>query len=339
MPACGIGTRVRRKEAIFLGTWRTAAIDAPVATTVASRSLLLKCLKPLRLPAVLAAPLLSLCLSLPMTLALAGCPRPGGSDGDLAKSQIRVDLAKDFLSKHELEAATAETERALAFAPQNEEAYLVRGIVSLVRASDNLRITEVEACLTGVDAEAVQRQIDESLIKAELDFRRATELAPDFGEAWSNRGVVKTLLDDPEAAVAMLTKALENPVRLQNPSLTRAHLGWAHFHRGDMVAAVTDLRQALQFQPGMCVANYRLGRVYFAREEWEKAAEQFQLVSDSSDCGSQEAKYFLMKSRNQQGLLDDARAAAQACINLAPKSCYAQRCRAESNAIGQGDSQ
>lgn len=302
-----------------------------MAATVASPSLLLKCLKPLRVYSLVLAASLS-------SLSLGGCPR-AGSEGDLAKSQVRVDLAKDFLRKHELEAATAETDRALAFAPGNEEAYLVRGLVSLVRASDNLRIVEVDSCLTGVDAESVQREIDESLLKAEMDFRRATELAPDFGEAWSNRGVVKTLLESPEDAVTSLTKALENPVRLQNPSLTRAHLGWAQFHRGDMVAAAKELRQALQFQPGMCVANYRLGRVYFAREEWEKAAEQFQLVSDSTDCGSQEAKYFLMKSRNQQGLLEDARAAAQACINLAPKSCYAQRCRAESNGAGQGDSQ
>lgn len=259
---------------------------------------------------------------------LSACPRPH-SDADLSKSQTRLDLARDFLRKHELEAADAETGRALALHPGNEDAYLLRGLVSLVRASDGLRLVEVEGCLTGVDAESVQRDIDENLLKAEIDFRKATELAPEFGEAWSNRGVVKTLLDDPQAAVALLTRALENPIRLLNPGLTRAHLGWAQFHRGDMPAAAKELRQALQFQPGMCVANYRLGRVYFAREEWEKASEQFQLVSDSADCGSQEAKYFLMKSRTQQGLLDDARAAEQSCIAVAPRSCYAQRCRSE----------
>lgn len=262
-----------------------------------------------------------------------------GSEGDLAKSQVRVQLAVDFLRKHELEAAEAEADRALAFAPGNEEAYQVRGLVSYLRALDAKLIIEVDGCLTGVDAESVQRDIDESLLKAELDFKKASELAPDFGEAWSNRGVVKTLLEDPEAAVKLLTTALENPTRLREPPLTRAHLGWAQFHRGDLVAAAKELRQALQFQPGMCVANYRLGRVYFAREEWEKAAEQFQLVSDSADCGSQEAKYFLMKSRTQQGLVDEARAAMQACINLAPRSCYAQKCRSEGSALGQGDAQ
>ncbi|MEZ4359054.1 MAG: hypothetical protein R3B48_02660 [Kofleriaceae bacterium] len=259
---------------------------------------------------------------------VAGCPQRG-TEENLGKSQARVDLARDFLLKHELEAAEAEADRALAMAKSNEEAYLVRGLVALLRASDGLRLLEVDACLTGVDAESIQRDIDENLMKADVDFRKATELAPDFGEAWSNRGVVKTLLDEPEAAAEMLTHALENPVRLINPGLTRAHLGWARFHQGDLPGAAKELRQALQFQPGMCVANYRLGRVYFTREEWEKAAEQFQLVSDSADCGSQEAKYFLMKSRTQQGLLDDARTAMESCVTLAPKSCYAERCRAE----------
>jgi type IV pilus assembly protein PilF len=266
---------------------------------------------------------------------LTGCPRVT-TESDLGKSAARVDLAKDFLRKHELEAADAEAERALAFAPHNEEAYLVHGLVSLVRASDGLRLVEVESCLTGVDAESLQRDIDENLLKAEKDFRKASELAPDFGEAWSNLGVVKTLLDDSKAAVDFLTHALENPNRLLNPGLTRAHLGWARFHSGDLPSAAKELRQALQFQPGMCVANYRLGRVYFEREEWEKAAEQFQLVSDSADCGSQEAKYFLMKSRTQQGLLEDARTAMEACIRLAPKSCYAQRCQSEGGSLGAG---
>jgi type IV pilus assembly protein PilF len=291
--------------------------------------------KPLQVSSAVAGWLLA------ATTLLTGCPHRG-SEEDLKKSSVRLELSKDFLSKHELEAAEAEANRALGFAPSNDEAFLVRGLVSLVRASDGTRLTEVESCLTGVDAEAVQRDIDENLLKAELDFRKASELAPDYGEAWSNRGVVKTLLENPEEAVQLLTRALENPVRLQNPGLTRAHLGWAQFHRGDMVSAAKELRQALQFQPGMCVANYRLGRVYFAREEWEKAAEQFQLVSDSADCGSQEAKYFLMKSRTQQGLLDDARAAAEACMKLAPKSCYAQRCRVEGSALGpmqSGDAQ
>src|SRR5262249_161045 len=103
--------------------------------------------------------------------------------------------------------------------------------------------------------------------------------------------------------------------------------------------AANELRQAVQFHPNMCVATYRLARVYFAREEWEKAAELFQTTSDDPACGSQEASLYLMKTRMQQGLLDDARHARHACLRLSPKSCVAAQCIAEGRALGVMSSQ
>jgi tetratricopeptide (TPR) repeat protein len=191
------------------------------------------------------------------------------------------------------------------------------------------RLIEIDDCLTGVDAEALRTDMDAHLGKAEADLKRSVELAPDYGEAWSNRGVVANLLGEHDRAVEFLTTALGSPARLINPGLTRAHLGWSYLQEGNHVAAAKELRQALQFQPRMCVATYRLGRVYFAREEWEKAAEQFQDVSDQPECQSQEAALYLMKARLEQGLNDDARAARAACLKLSPRSCAAVQCRAQ----------
>ncbi|HEX3759311.1 MAG TPA: tetratricopeptide repeat protein [Kofleriaceae bacterium] len=264
--------------------------------------------------------------------AVAGCAMH--DDRDPAKSATRLDLAKDFLRKHQLEAADAECGRALAFNPANDEAYNVRGLVEMIRAVDTQRTLEVESCLTGVDAEVTQRDLDAMLHKADLDFAAASRLNPEYGEAWSNRGVVHNLLEDYPAAAQYLTEALANPIRLDSPGLTRAHLGWALFHEQRYVDAAKELRQAVQFQPNMCVATYRLARVYFAREEWEKAAELFQTTSDDPACGSQEASLYLMKTRMQQGLVEDARRARDACLRLSPKSCAAAQCRAEGRALG-----
>jgi Tfp pilus assembly protein PilF len=264
--------------------------------------------------------------------AMAGCPQR--DDRALAKSATRLDLAKDFLRKHQLEAADAECNRALAFNPANDEAYNIRGLVAMVRALDTQRTLEIEACLTGVDAEVTQRDLDGFLRKADADFGEAAKLTPDYGEAWSNRGVVQTLLEDYAVAAEYLTHALGNPMRLDSPGLTRAHLGWALFHQTKYTDAAKELRQAVQFQPNMCVATYRLARVYFAREEWEKAAELFQTTSDDPSCGSQEASLYLMKTRMQQGLVDDARRARAACLRISPKSCIASQCRAEGGALG-----
>ena len=268
-----------------------------------------------------------------MILAAAGCMQQR-DDRELSKSATRLDLAKDFLRKHQLEAADAECNRALAFNPANDEAYNVRGLVELVHALDTLRLSEIDSCLTGIDAEVTQRDLDGYLHKADADFGAAAKLAPDYGEAWSNRGVVRNLLEDYAGATEYLDQALANPARLDSPGLTRSHLGWAMFHQAKYVEAANELRQAVQFQPNMCVATYRLARVYFAREEWEKAAELFQITSDDPSCGSQEASLYLMKTRMQQGLVDDARRARDTCLHISPKSCIASQCRAEGGRLG-----
>src|SRR6185369_1080774 len=135
-------------------------------------------------------------------------------------------------------------------------------------------------------------------------------------------------------AADYLRHALENPARLSSPALARADLGWSLFHLKEYVDAAKELRQAVQFQPNMCVATYRLARVYFARQEWEKAAELFQTVSEDSSCGSQEASLYLMKTRLQQGLVDDARRARDACLSISPQSCIAAQCRADGGGLG-----
>jgi tetratricopeptide (TPR) repeat protein len=259
-------------------------------------------------------------------VVLSACPQP---KGDPAKSAKRLDIAKDALSRGDLDTADTEANKAIAFLKTNDEAYNVRGLVRVVRAAGAKRLMEVDDCLTGVDAEAMRSDLDAHLAAAAKDFEQATRLSPDYGEAWSNRGVVAALQEDPERAREYFAKALEHPARLDSPSLTRAHLGWAHFHRDDHVQATKELLQALQFQPGQCVATYRLGRVYFIREEWEKAAEQFQGVTDDPACRSVEASLYLMKARIAQGLVEDARVARDACIALAPKSCMAAECRTE----------
>ena len=69
-------------------------------------------------------------------------------------------------------------------------------------------------------------------------------------------------------------------------------------------------------------------------KEWEKAAELFQTASDDPACGSQEASYYLMKTRLQQGLVAEAKEARNACLKLSPQSCIATQCRADGQVLG-----
>ena len=260
-------------------------------------------------------------------MSAGGCPQ--GGEHSPEKSAKRLAIANDYLAKNDLEGAEGEANKAIAYNSGNDEAYVVRGLVSYIRALQAKKSMEVDNCLTGVDAEAMQKDVDTFLAKADQDFERAAKAAPDYGEAYADRGIVHNLLEDYPAAQEYLTKALENPMRLKDPALTRANLGWSLFHQNKLVDATKELLTVKQFQDKMCVANYRLGRVYFAREEWEKAAEQFQTVSDDPSCGSQEASYYLMKTQMQQGLADNAKSTQAACLKMSPKSCIATKCRAE----------
>jgi len=265
-------------------------------------------------------------------LVLAGCTQH--IEHNAEKSAKRLDIAKDFLRKNDLEAAETECNKAISFNDRNDEAYVVRGLVAMVRAYQAKKSMEIDGCLTGLDADATDRDLQTYLAKADLDFERAARVTPDYGEAWADRGVVHNLMTDFDTASTYFNKALQHPMRLMNPALTRAHLGWSLFNQKQYVEAAKELRTAIQFQPKMCVANYRLARVYFARQEWEKAAELFQTASEDPSCGSQEASYYLMKTRMQQGLVSEAKAARDACAKLSPHSCIATKCRADGNSLG-----
>lgn len=259
---------------------------------------------------------------------VAGSIACGGQVVDQRKAHNRVELAKDLLRQQQLEAAELEARKALDHNPENAEAHNLLGLVDLLRGLNNFRLLEIDDCLTGVDAEGLRRELDEFLLAADGHFATATDLSSGFAEAHSNRGAAALQLEDYERAAVLFEKALEVPHRLLDIGLTRAHLGWAYYKAGDEARAAKELRQALQFSPGMCVAKYRLGRVYFAREEWNKALEQFRAVASDSACPMQEAHLYLSKTYRQLGDADASAAAVSSCERLAPKSCIAAECRA-----------
>lgn len=265
-------------------------------------------------------------VSLALLVLASGCPHPHAEDPK--RSSTRLELAKDYLRRGQLDQAEEQAHQALHYDDQNVEAYNLLGLVQFVRAENNFRLLEIDDCLTGVDAEALRSEMDEYLTRADKQFQRAVQIQPHYGEGWFNRGNVALELEDYGPAIAYLSKALTFPHTLINIGLTRANLGWAYFHKNDQPRAAKELRQAAQFNPGMCVAKYRLGRVYFARKEWNKALEQFQAVAQNNACPMQEAHLYLAKTYAALGMNDQLSRAQAGCLQMAPKSCIAARCRA-----------
>ena len=116
------------------------------------------------------------------------------------------------------------------------------------------------------------------MTSADRHFGKAVDIKPENGEAWANRGSVALLLEDYEPSAVDLERALAYPHALINIGLTRANLGWAYFTRG-VTRSGEGAASWRRVQPGMWWRS-TMGRVYFARKEWNKAL-------DSSSCCEQ----------------------------------------------------
>jgi len=269
----------------------------------------------------------SLLFLVAVAVSATGCGN--GQKVDRDRSMHRYDLAVEMLGKREYEAAVSEANKALAYDPSNHRAHRLLGLVDLRRASDIAAILEIEDCLTGVDAEGLGKKKDEYLLAARQRFVDAIGIDREYGEAYQDRAQVDLLLGDVDKAVEGFKEALANAAQLDNVSLTRTNLGWAYFQLADYPSAASELRQALRFQPAMCLAHYRLGRVYFARKEWDKALQEFEkVVEQPNECPIQEAHLYLMKTYAETGLGASLPKLSEGCVSLAPKSCVAAQCRA-----------
>jgi tetratricopeptide (TPR) repeat protein len=245
---------------------------------------------------------------------------------DENKSHHRVDLAKDLIRSKELDAAEQEGKAALSLNPKNDEAYYILGLIDFLRGVNSFLLLEQQDCLSGVDAEVLREEMEARFTAADQSLAKAVEMAPGYGDAWAARGLIQIQLENFELALQYFEKAFEGKARLDNIGLTRAHVGWARFMLGETAKAAKELRQALQFQPNMCVARFRLGRVYFARHEWDKALTEFAAVADDKTCGLQEAHLYRLKSLVALGQTDGVDQVRQSCVAIAPKSCMAREC-------------
>jgi Tfp pilus assembly protein PilF len=272
--------------------------------------------------------------------SLAGCPTPR----DPKKAQTRLELAKDLLAKGQDQAAEAEIKKAIAFDPRNEESHLVYGLIYVTRAARDVELMERKNCLEGAEKDALKEKVDEAMRRADEHFARATELAPDYGEAWMNRGVVAIHFGDWERAVEHLNQALAHAARLTSEALARTNLGWALYKNQDFTHATTELLQATQLVPNLCIAHYRLAQVYFDRERYEDALAQLQPFA-SGPGGEAPKCQPVLEALNLGGQaslrvndIDGALPWFQRCVEVAEASCIARHCMKMLDGLGAGAS-
>jgi tetratricopeptide (TPR) repeat protein len=123
------------------------------------------------------------------------------------------------------------------------------------------------------------------------------------------------------------------------------NLGWALHHRKASARATTELLQAVQETPNLCVARYRLARVLFDRERFDEAGEQLawfspvvaEGASAPAACSAPpvlEALYLGGQTSLRNRDIEGAVPWFQRCIEAAPRSCVARQCEQALGELG-----
>lgn len=257
-------------------------------------------------------------------LATSGCASRPKRDPD--QSHIQYQLAVGYYRDGRVEPALEELHKALKADPQNADAYNMLGIIALRQGHDYLMHLEVAACLRGQDATVVREDAHRKFREAQEQFRKAVTLRPEFSEAWNNLSVAALQLHEWDTAIEAARTALKD-VTYAQPELARANLGWAHYHKKEVLHAWKELHEAVARAPGFCVGRYRLAKVYVERSDIERAAEEVEAIVGNKQCPIQEAFLLggLVHERKKER--ERARALFERCAELAPRSCIANECR------------
>jgi tetratricopeptide (TPR) repeat protein len=97
------------------------------------------------------------------------------------------------------------------------------------------------------------------------DYSEAIKLDPNYGDAYTNRGVTRDGLGDKQGAIADFTQAIKI-----NPNLALAYYnrGVARYELGDKQGAITDFNQAIKIDPNY--AGAYIGRGLTRKELGDK---------------------------------------------------------------------
>jgi type IV pilus assembly protein PilF len=276
---------------------------------------------------------LGLGLSLSATLGLVpGC---AGSDKrspeDLLDSaDNHYEIALGSAQNGSFDDAKKQLELALETVPEHGNAHYLFGLIKLHEGRTVIEFLESEMCLLDAAAEAQRLRADELHRSAHESFGRAAlsfdPNDPSLGRAYNSMAVISLYFHDYERAKQELDHALDAQFYTEKYSAL-ANLGWAYYEQGDLIGAMTELRQSVLMNPDYCVGRYRLAQVYLDADMTEQALEEAERVTSDERCPIQDAHRVAGIARMRLGLADGASEAFETCLQLAPRSCLANACR------------
>lgn len=265
---------------------------------------------------------------------IAGCAsrRDGRSateaDGDTPADK-HYKIAVGSFHNGMFEDAKIQLERALVATPEHAESHYLKGVILLQEGKTLVDAIEADRCLTDEAAdrqreraEDLHRQAYESFASAMRSFGQE---APGRGRALNSMSVVSLFFHDDDRAIEEARGALESQFYTERYSAL-ANLGWAYYRKGDLVEAMTELRQSVLLNTDYCVGRYRLAQVYLDSGRTEQALEEAATVTENPRCPIQDAYLVAGLARLRLGLQAEAAKTFESCVQVAPRSCLATDC-------------
>jgi type IV pilus assembly protein PilF len=184
---------------------------------------------------------------------LGGCAGPSGDTRELPTSSdqtdaqkrggIHLELAVGYYQQQQLTVALDEIKQALQAAPNLAEAYSMRGLIYMDMGMPRL---------------------------ADENFTQALRLSPHNPDFNNNYGLFLCQNGRAADSIAYFEAAIQNRA-YQSPGKALNNAGVCSLKLNDIAAAERYFSEAFRYEPGNSVTNTNLARIYYNRQDYERA--------------------------------------------------------------------
>lgn len=193
-------------------------------------------------------------------LGACAVPSSDGSRGELPtasdqtdsqqRARIRLQLAVGYYEQRQLAIALDEIKQALQADPNYADAHSMRALIYMEMGETRL---------------------------AEDSFQRAIRLAPNNPDLSNNYGWFLCQNGQEAQSIAHFEAALKSRA-YQSPGKALSNAGVCSMKMKDLAAAERYLTQAFQVEPGNPATNVNLAKLYYGRQDYQRARFHIQRV-------------------------------------------------------------
>lgn len=181
--------------------------------------------------------------------------------------------------KNDLNSALVEARIAMSL-DQNNPKYMSRASVIYAGLGKKVKAKELEnqvLKIGGTSADVFNelglKYMDQDGKQAEIYFRKAIQLDPKFPNAYNNLGIVLSIANRTDEAIASYKKAIELDSNYAN---AYNNLGWLYANSGKFPEAITTLEKAISLNPNLPRPYGNLGNIYLTMGDKVKAKSYYQ---------------------------------------------------------------